>query len=105
MLDVTESMQPYIDAVKQNIIQFVNDLGLEQSRLPAGAGDFRGLRRLGISRIAIAPIADTMTSDVQKFIGWVGSLHAGGGGDIPEDQLDALDYAAKFPFRPTPREL
>ena len=43
---------------------------------------------------------NTMTSDVQKFIGWVGSLHAGGGGDIPEDQLDALAYAASFPFRP-----
>ena len=41
-----------------------------------------------------------MTSDVQKFIGWVGTLHAGGGGDIPEDQLDALAYAATFPFRP-----
>jgi hypothetical protein len=26
VLDVTESMQPYIDAVKQNIIQFVQDL-------------------------------------------------------------------------------
>ena len=26
VLDVTESMQPYIDAVKQNIIKFVNDL-------------------------------------------------------------------------------
>ena len=41
-----------------------------------------------------------MTSDVHEFIGWVGTLHAGGGGDIPEDQLDALAYAASFPFRP-----
>ncbi|HYA35402.1 MAG TPA: FHA domain-containing protein, partial [Candidatus Binataceae bacterium] len=41
-----------------------------------------------------------MTSDVQKFIGWVSGLHAGGGGDIPEDQLDALAYASRFPFRP-----
>ncbi len=41
-----------------------------------------------------------MTSNVNEFIGWVGSLHAGGGGDIPEDQLDALAYASTFPFRP-----
>jgi hypothetical protein len=37
---------------------------------------------------------------VKKFTDWVGSLHAGGGGDIPEDQLDALAYASTFPFRP-----
>jgi hypothetical protein len=41
-----------------------------------------------------------MTSDAQKFTDWVGTLHAGGGGDIPEDQLDALAYAATLPFRP-----
>jgi hypothetical protein len=43
---------------------------------------------------------NSFTSDVHKFTDWVGSLHAGGGGDIPEDQLDALAYAASFPFRP-----
>jgi hypothetical protein len=37
---------------------------------------------------------------VKQFTDWVGSLHAGGGGDIPEDQLDALAYASTFPFRP-----
>ena len=26
VMDITESMQPYIDAVKQNIIQFAQDL-------------------------------------------------------------------------------
>ncbi len=41
-----------------------------------------------------------MTGNVHEFITWVGSLHAGGGGDIPEDQLDALAYASSFPFRP-----
>jgi hypothetical protein len=37
---------------------------------------------------------------VQKFTEWVGTLHAGGGGDIPEDPLDALVYASTLPFRP-----
>src|SRR5260370_7574267 len=41
-----------------------------------------------------------MTSNVKEFTDWVGTLHAGGGGDIPEDQLDALAYASTFPFRP-----
>jgi len=46
------------------------------------------------------PYQQKMTSNVSEFTAWVGTLHAGGGGDIPEDQLDALSYAASFPFRP-----
>src|SRR6266481_2186781 len=99
VLDVTESMQPYIDAVKQNVINFAHDL----------AGNNRDYR-LGLVTFedyVISKYPDCnceyrtqMTSNVQKFITWVGSLHAGGGGDIPEDQLDALAYASSFPFRP-----
>ncbi|MBF6560605.1 MAG: FHA domain-containing protein [Candidatus Binataceae bacterium] len=100
VLDVTESMQPYIDAVKQNIIQFAQDLA-------ANNRDYR-LGLVTFEDYVVSEYPDcnceyrnTMTSDVQKFIGWVGGLHAGGGGDIPEDQLDGLAYAAGFPFRPT----
>ncbi len=99
VLDVTESMQPYIDAVKQNIIQFAQDLA-------ANNRDYR-LGLVTFEDYVISQYPDcnceyrnSMTSDVQKFTGWVGTLHAGGGGDIPEDQLDALAYAASFPFRP-----
>ncbi len=99
VLDVTESMQPYIDAVKQNIIQFAQDLA-------ANNRDYR-LGLVTFEDYVVSEYPDcnceyrnTMTSDVQKFIGWVGGLHAGGGGDIPEDQLDALAYAGSFPFRP-----
>ena len=99
VMDVTESMQPYIDAVKQNIIQFAQDLA-------ANNRDYR-LGLVTFEDYVVSQYPDcnceyrnTMTSDVQKFTGWVGSLHAGGGGDIPEDQLDALAYAASFPFRP-----
>jgi hypothetical protein len=99
VVDVTESMQPYIDAIKQNIVQFVQDLA-------ANNRDYRlGLVTFEDYVVSSYPDCNceyrkAMTSDVQKFIGWVGTLHAGGGGDIPEDQLDALAYAASFPFRP-----
>ncbi len=99
VLDVTESMQPYIDAVKQNIIAFANDLA-------ANNRDFR-LGLVTFEDYVVSQYPDcnceyrnTLTPDVQKFIGWVGALHAGGGGDIPEDQLDGLAYAATLPFRP-----
>jgi hypothetical protein len=99
VLDVTESMQPYIDAVKQNMITFAHDLA-------ANNRDYRlGLVTFEDYVISKYPdcgceYRDKMTSDVQKFISWVGTLHATGGGDIPEDQLDGLAYAASLPFRP-----
>ena len=99
VMDVTESMQPYIDAVKQNVIAFAQDL-------QANSRDYR-LGLVTFEDYVVSKYPDcncayrnAMTSDVKQFTEWVGSLHAGGGGDIPEDQLDALAYAATFPFRP-----
>src|SRR3984957_12121229 len=99
VMDVTESMQPYIDAVKQNIIQFAQDLAANNRDYRLGLVTFEDYV---VSKYpdCNCEYRNTMTSDVQKFIGWVGGLHAGGGGDIPEDQLDALAYASSFPFRP-----
>ena len=99
VMDITESMQPYVDAVKQNIIQFAQDLAANNRDYRLGLVTFEDYV---VSKYpdCNCEYRNTMTSDVQKFIGWVGSLHAGGGGDIPEDQLDALAYAASFPFRP-----
>ncbi len=99
VLDVTESMQPYIDAVKQNVIAFAQDL-------QSNSRDYRlGLVTFEDYVVSAYPdcncaYRNSFTSDVKQFTEWVGGLHAGGGGDIPEDQLDALAYAAKFPFRP-----
>ncbi len=99
VLDVTESMQPYIDAVKQNVIAFAQDL-------QSNSRDYRlGLVTFEDYVVSAYPdcncaYRNSFTSNVKQFSDWVGSLHAGGGGDIPEDQLDALAYAAKFPFRP-----
>jgi len=99
VMDVTESMQPYIDAVKQNVISFAQDLAANNRDYRLGLVTFEDYV---ISKYedCNCPYRNKMTSDVTEFSNWVGSLHAGGGGDIPEDQLDALAYAASFPFRP-----
>ena len=99
VLDVTESMQPYIDTVKQNVIQFAQDLSANNRDYRLGLVTFEDYV---VSKYPDCNCAyrNTFTSDVHQFTDWVGSLHAGGGGDIPEDQLDALAYAASFPFRP-----
>ena len=99
VIDVTESMQPYIDAIKENMIAFARDLA-------ANNRDYR-LGLVTFEDYVVSQYPDCnceyskqLTSDVNKFVGWVGTLHAGGGGDIPEDQLDALAYASTLPFRP-----
>ncbi len=99
VLDITESMQPYIDAVKQNMINFAQDLAQNHRDYRLGLVTFEDYVVSAYPDCNCA-YSKTMTADVQKFIGWVGTLHAGGGGDIPEDQLDALAYASTLPFRP-----
>jgi FHA domain/von Willebrand factor type A domain len=99
VMDVTESMQPYIDTVKQNVIQFAQDLSANNRDYRLGLVTFEDYV---VSKYPDCGCAyrNTFTSDVHQFTDWIGTLHAGGGGDIPEDQLDALAYAASFPFRP-----
>jgi hypothetical protein len=99
VLDVTESMQPYIDAVKQNVIAFAQDLASNNRDYRLGLVTFEDYVVSAYPDCNCA-YRNTMTSDVKQFTDWVGGLHAGGGGDIPEDQLDALSYAASLPFRP-----
>ena len=99
VMDVTESMQPYIDAIKQNMVNFAHDLASNNRDYRLGLVTFEDYV---VSKYpdCNCPYQKTMTSDVNKFIDWVGTLRASGGGDIPEDQLDALAYASSFPFRP-----
>jgi hypothetical protein len=99
VMDVTESMQPYIDAIKQNMVNFAHDLASNNRDYRLGLVTFEDYV---VSKYpdCNCPYQKTMTSNVNEFINWVGTLHASGGGDIPEDQLDALAYASSFPFRP-----
>jgi len=99
VLDITESMQPYIDAVKQNMINFAQDLAQNHRDYRLGLVTFEDYV-VSAYPDCKCEYSKTMTPDVQKFTDWVGTLHAGGGGDIPEDQLDALAYATTLPFRP-----
>ena len=99
VFDITESMQPYIDAVKQNVITFAQDLASNNRDYRLGLVTFEDYV-VSKEPDCGCPYRNKMTGDVHEFTTWVGGLHAGGGGDIPEDQLDALAYASTFPFRP-----
>ncbi|MGE0683825.1 MAG: FHA domain-containing protein [Candidatus Binatia bacterium] len=91
VFDVTESMQPYIEAMKEVTIDFADQLAKANR-------DYR----LGLVTFEDYVIRDepVFTRSAREFKSWIGALQAGGGGDIPEDSLDALVVASRFPFRP-----
>jgi hypothetical protein len=91
VFDVTESMQPFIDGLKEAAIDFAE-------RLKKANRDYR----LGLVTFEDYVIRDetVFTRSSSEFKSWVGALQASGGGDIPEDSLDALVVASRFPFRP-----
>jgi pSer/pThr/pTyr-binding forkhead associated (FHA) protein/Mg-chelatase subunit ChlD len=91
VFDVTESMQPYIDDMKEVTEDFAD-------KLAKGKRDYR----LGLVTFEDYVVRDdtVFTRSAREFKNWVGALRAGGGQDRPENSLDALIVASRFPFRP-----
>lgn len=91
VFDTTESMQPFIDGLKEATIDFAD-------RLSKANRDYR----LGLVTFEdyVTREDPVFTRSAREFKSWVGALQAGGGGDIPENSLDALVVASRFPFRP-----
>jgi Mg-chelatase subunit ChlD len=89
VLDVTGSMMDEIEGVKTNIKEFSDSLRA------------RGLDyRLGmVTFLDIIENVYAFTPDVQVFKGYVNAQSAHGGGDLPENSLDALYRASEMPFR------
>ncbi len=91
VFDVTESMGPFIDGMKEAAIDFAD-------RLAKANRDYR----LGLVTFEDYVIRDEreFTRSAREFKNWVGALRPAGGGDIPENSLDAMLLASHFPFRP-----
>ena len=101
MEDMTGSQQKIINVVKNNALNFYDDLRkkLEEKRIPLAQ-----LRvRVIYFRDYIADGPDAMKGtdffllpdQMEEFQKCVNGIHADGGGDIPEDGLEALAYAMK----------
>jgi Mg-chelatase subunit ChlD len=95
VLDVTGSMGDEINDVKLNLVEFTDSLSM------------RGIDyRLGmVTFLDIIENVYDFTSDVQLFQQYVNQQYAHGGGDGPENSLDALDTAIDFEFRPTAKRI
>src|SRR5258708_10847832 len=83
VMDVTESMQPYVDAVKQNVIAFAQDL-------QSNSRDYRlGLVTFVDYVVSQYPDVNSgyrtaMTPDVKQFTHSGGSLHASSAAPRPD---------------------
>lgn len=90
VFDQTGSMQDEIDAVKNNVLMFADILR-------GSAMDYR---------LALITFSDSVekvqdfTPDVGLFKSWISNIYANAGGDEPENDLDALNRALQFKFRP-----
>ena len=91
VFDITESMQPFIDGMKEATSDFADHLSKANRDYRLGLVTFEDY--------VVRP-DPVFTRSATEFKSWVGSLQAAGGGDIPENSLDALEAASKFPFRP-----
>ena len=88
-IDITGSMQQYINQVKDNITDFTTNLAK------------RGIDyRLGLILFDddISKVYKP-TNKVADFIAWLIPVRAFGGGDEKENALEALDEATRFRFR------
>ncbi|GAB1370688.1 hypothetical protein MASR1M45_07490 [Candidatus Kapaibacterium sp.] len=85
LMDVTGSMQPQINSIKSNIVNFT-----------------QSLVKRGIDyRIGLILFSDDIekvynpTSNVSDFLNWISPVRAKGGGDEKENALEAIEAACK----------
>ncbi len=90
VLDVTGSMGNEINEVKENIVEFTDSLTAQNVDFQLGMVTFLD---------EIENVYE-FTDDVQLFQEYVNQQFAHGGGDMPENSLEALMAACQFEFRP-----
>lgn len=107
-IDCTGSMTGLLDMVKNNAITFYQDLTnamtakhkyIDPLRIRVVA--FRDYLADGASNAMLTTDFFTLPDDAASFEAAVRSLHADGGGDDPEDGLEALAYAIRSKWNPS----
>ena len=101
MEDITGSQEKIINQVKRNAIHFYDDLKASMERkyqklvqLRIRLILFRDYLADGIHAMEVTDFFE-LPQQTEQFATCVNSIRAGGGGDAPEDGLEALAYAMK----------
>jgi Mg-chelatase subunit ChlD len=95
VLDVTGSMGNAIQGVKSNIIEFADSL------TAAGVSYRLGM----VTFLDVVENVYDFTTDAAAFKNSVAAQYAHGGGDAPENSLEALSVASDMAFSPTAHRL
>ena len=102
LLDATGSMQPCIDALKNNIAVFIDTLTTKGANNENPVKNWRG-RIVGYRdyRVDAEPIVDNpFVEDATQLKAHLNALKAEGGGDEPESLLDAIYKVATMEQTP-----
>lgn len=98
LIDVSGSMAPVIDALKQNIGTFAESLSAGEGNNVSPVRDWRA-KAVGYRDFEedAEPFVDhPFVDNVEALRAQLAGLHAGGGGDEPESLLDALYRVASM---------
>lgn len=100
IVDTTESMDYYINRVKNNLKAFVRELS-DVNVAPAFAlVEYKDITVDGAGSTKIRKNKKSLWyKNVDSFINRIDKLSVGGGGDIDETPVDALEKARKMKFR------
>ncbi|MBE5804026.1 MAG: VWA domain-containing protein [Clostridiales bacterium] len=100
-IDKTGSMKPIIDTVRQNALNLYTDIkssleakGKNVGRLRIRVIWFGDYLADGENAMLVSPFL-TMPEETQRFREFVNGVEAHGGGDEPEDGLEALAFAIR----------
>jgi outer membrane protein OmpA-like peptidoglycan-associated protein len=90
-IDVTASMRNVITTVKQNVNEFAEQLRMHGFDARLGMVLFSDY---------VEWVSPELTDNIPEFERWVGNVQTVGGGDIPENSLEALNAVATMNLRP-----
>lgn len=106
MEDVSGSQMKIINMVKRNALNFYSDFmqsmeskGKQVRQLRVRVIAFRDYRADGDQAMLVTDFF-MLPQQTKEFEMCINSIHADGGGDIPEDGLEALAYAIKSKWNP-----
>lgn len=109
-IDATGSMTPCLESVKRNALNFQTQFAEEMTKSNSDIDSMRvkiivfrdyhddGDEAMQISRFYELP------TDIEEFKSYMDSIVASGGGDNPENGLEALYYAMKSDFTTEPKD-
>ena len=96
-IDATSSMRPYIDEVKDNALQFDErlrkTLAEKEKRidnLRVRIVVFRDIKNDGLDNALLESDFMALPDEQDKFKQFIDLIHAEGGGELPENSLEAL---------------